>query len=77
MIKIVVDPSLRNQLERLSEPAQLCDESGKVLGQFVPRPKSGGFIESPISREELERRKQSTERHTTQEVLRHLRDSGA
>jgi hypothetical protein len=72
MIKIVVDPSLRNQLERLSEPAQLCDESGKVLGQFVPRPKSGGFIEAPISREELERRKQSSVWHTTEEVVKGL-----
>jgi hypothetical protein len=75
MIKIVVDPSLRSQLERLSEPAQLCDESGKILGQFVPRPKSGRFIESPVSRGEMNRRKASTEWYTTEEVLKDLRDA--
>jgi hypothetical protein len=73
MIKIVVDPILRNQLERLSEPAQLCDESGKLLGQFVPTPSADEFEEPPISREELNRRKASTEWYTTEEVLKHLR----
>jgi hypothetical protein len=72
MAKIVIDPTLARQLERLIEPTEFCDETGKVLGEFVPRSKNGGFVESPISREEMERRKQSTKWYTTEEVLRHL-----
>jgi hypothetical protein len=44
----------------------------KLLGQFVPTPSADEFEEPPISREELNRRKASTEWYTTEEVLKHL-----
>ena len=72
MTRIIVDPILRAQLEKLSGPAHLCDETGRVFGRFVPEARLETFVESPISREEIERRKQSTEWYTTEEVLKRL-----
>jgi hypothetical protein len=36
MIRIVVDAEMREQLKDLTEPLDLCDESGRVLGRLIP-----------------------------------------
>jgi hypothetical protein len=75
MTRITVDETLRGKLHNLSEPVELCDESGKVLGRLYPTLDLSQYepLEPQISREELERRKQSKEkRYTTAEVLAHL-----
>jgi hypothetical protein len=36
MSKITLDPALRAKLNGLTERLEVCDESGKVVGQFLP-----------------------------------------
>jgi hypothetical protein len=55
MTKIVIDAALRGKLSGLKEAAQLIDESGHVLGDFLParNPKNR---EPQIDEEEVKRR---------------------
>jgi hypothetical protein len=79
MKKVVVDAVLRKKLLTITEPVELCDESGKVLGHFLPTidlsvdeiDLSEFALDRPLaSDEELERRSQSNEKiYTTAEVL--------
>jgi hypothetical protein len=74
MSRIVVDAELRNRLLNLMEPLEFCDESGRVLGRFLP---AGDPSEHPpsgpeVGDEELERRAKSDKWYTTDEVLAHL-----
>jgi hypothetical protein len=73
--QIIVDPNLSNQLLALSQPAELCDRSGQVLGRFVPLINLSEWepLSPDISEEEVDRRAKSNEkRYTTAEVLAHL-----
>jgi hypothetical protein len=36
MTRIILDAGLRQKLNNLREPLELCDESGRVLGRFTP-----------------------------------------
>ena len=36
MNKVVLDPSTRSSLNGLDQSVEVCDESGKTLGYFVP-----------------------------------------
>jgi hypothetical protein len=75
MTRILADESLRNKLYNLSEPLEICDDAGRVLGRYLPTidPSRYEVLESPISKEELLRRKKSKGKtYTTAEVLRHL-----
>ncbi len=73
MTRIVVDATLEEKLTRSSEPLELCDEAGNVLGRFIPnidweaierdRPK--------LTEEELRLREQETGMSTA-ELLAHL-----
>lgn len=74
MARIVVDPQLQEQLHALTEPAELCDEQGRVIGRFVPQLDIGSYmpLTPQVSEDELRRREQSTEWFTTAEVLDHL-----
>jgi hypothetical protein len=59
----------------LSQPLELCDESGRVLGRFLPTidPAHYDGLDPQISREEFERRKRNKgNTYTTAEVLDHL-----
>jgi hypothetical protein len=68
MTKIILDTKLRDQLPDLSRPFAVCDETGIVVGRFIP-----AAMEPPISREEIDRRKQNKgQTYTTAEVLAHL-----
>ena len=68
MTKITLDPILRHTLPDLSQPFALCDEAGNLLGRFIP-----ASLEPPLSRQEIDRRKQNKGRtYTTAEVLAHL-----
>jgi hypothetical protein len=59
MTQIVIDADLLGRLNGLKGPAELCDESGRLLGHFVPavdepiRPEPGDGC--PFTPEELER----------------------
>jgi hypothetical protein len=75
MSRIIVDAALREKLSGLTEVVELCDESGRVLGRFLPKLDRAHYenLEPQISKEELQRRRQSKERtYTTAEVLAHL-----
>ena len=46
MVKITVDESLRDQLDAVRDPIELCDSSGQTLGHFVPSPNRPGMVAS-------------------------------
>ncbi len=76
MTKIIVDPSLRTKLDNLTQPVELCDESGRVLGRFLPTfdPSMYEGLDPQISKEELQRRKQfKGKSYTTEEILAYLK----
>jgi hypothetical protein len=73
--RITLDSELRTRLLNLDHPLELCDESGQVLARVLPTldPSQYEGLESQISRDELERRKQNKGKtYTTTEVLAHL-----
>jgi hypothetical protein len=75
MTQVVVDGALLSKLQELAEPVELCDKAGRVLGRFLPviDPSQYEGLEPQISKEELQRRKQSKGKtYTTAEVLAHL-----
>jgi hypothetical protein len=76
MTRITVDEFLIRKLHNLSEPLELCDGSGRVLGQFVPSFDLSKYEpwEPEFSEEELRAEEESNgKRYTTAEVLAHLR----
>jgi hypothetical protein len=75
MTQVVLDASAVNQLNNLTHPVELCDSSGRVLGEFVPRIDMSEWepVSPAASEEELDRREQANEkRYTTAEVLAYL-----
>jgi hypothetical protein len=74
--RVTIDAAFSNQLRTVTTVAELCDPSGRVLGQFIPTadPVEWEIVGPEFSEEELERAEQSTEWYTTEEVLEHLRN---
>jgi hypothetical protein len=56
--KVILDRTALATLGRLNEGAEVCDESGKVLGFFTPLSNAALYegVDAPISAEELKRR---------------------
>jgi hypothetical protein len=74
MTNIVVDAALTQKLAGLSHPVQLCDEQGRVLGEFCPAVDRSLYqgVDSPLSPAELDRRERETGGYTTEELLQRL-----
>lgn len=74
MTRITLDPDLSSRLCALGQTAELCDPSGRLLGRFVPVLDLSEWepMTPEISEEELDRRQQSTDWYTTQQVLERL-----
>jgi hypothetical protein len=75
MTRITLDSDLRHKLLNLSQPLELCDESGRVLARVLPTidPSPYEGLEPQISKEELQRRKQQKGKtYSTAEVLAYL-----
>ncbi len=75
MTQIILDEVLRNKLQHLAEPLELCDQSGRVVARVFPMVDLSGYEprEPQVSEEELDRRELANEkRYTTAEVLAHL-----
>ena len=75
MTKVTLDATLRDKLLNLTQPLEICDEEGQILGRLFPLPDLSQYEpwEPDINEEELRRREQSGEkRYTTAEVLAHL-----
>src|SRR5262249_49366619 len=75
MTQIVLDATLASKLHDLTQAVELCDPSGRVLGQFIPAVDMSEWepITPDVSEEELDRRERSNEkRYTTAEVIAYL-----
>jgi hypothetical protein len=75
MTRLVLDSELREKLRNLTEPLELCDESGRLLAHLTPaiRLAHSETIEPRISSEELLRRQQNkSQTSTTAKVLAYL-----
>ena len=75
MTQVVVNEALRGLLHNLSQPLELCDESGRVLGRVFPVLDLSQYEpwEPPFSEDDLQRQEQANEkRYTTAEVLAHV-----
>jgi hypothetical protein len=75
MTRVIIDEILRSKLHNLTEPLELCDPSGRVLGHLVPAVDLSDYEpwEPHFSDEEFRRQEQSDEkRYTTAELFAHL-----
>ena len=74
MNRIVVDADLLQRLHNLKQPLELIDSTGTILAVVRPLSDDGAYElhEPPIDEAELERRANSDEWFTTDEVIRHL-----
>ncbi len=73
MMRVILDAQMRSKLLDLTEPLDLCDETGRALGTFRPlatRPPNG-YVEEPLSEEEWRQREQGPG-YTTEEVIAFL-----
>jgi hypothetical protein len=70
MIQITVDAVTGSQFRDAYEPAQVCDEEGRVLGYFTPTadPSMYESVEPPSSDEELLRRANAGGGRTWREI---------
>jgi hypothetical protein len=76
MTAIVVDKVTSDKLRSANDVSEIRDESGKLLGRFVPAPASVIYIvEGEIpSDEELSRRMREGKRHTPEQVMQRLQE---
>ena len=75
MIQVVVDQAMQTKLHNFSQPVELCDLAGRVLGRVFPAGDLTQYepLVPQVSEEELDRREKTNEkRYTTTEVLAHL-----
>jgi hypothetical protein len=78
MTKIFVDLATRKKLNDLREPADLVDESGKILAHLTPAVDLTKWtpVDPGLSDEELERRRHEPD-YSTVEVLCYILDRAA
>lgn len=75
MTKILVDETLRTKLHDLTQPLELCDAEGHILGRFTPVLDPALYdLEPPFTEEEIKQRllEKGGKTYTTAEVLAHL-----
>ena len=74
MVRVTVDAAFCSQLGGLDSPLELCDETGRVVGHFIPQQDRSIYegVESPVSDEELERRFRDESGRPLDDILRDL-----
>ena len=75
MGKITIDADLLAKLRTLTQPMELCEPSGRVVGKFLPTldPSEWDSVEPQISDEEIQRRLRAKGKtYSTAQVLAHL-----
>jgi len=74
MNRIIVDQATVAKFDALDEVAELCDNSGRILGFFTPSQNHSLYegVESPISAEEFDRRVQEGGGRTLKEIMADL-----
>jgi hypothetical protein len=62
MEKLILDPALRDKLNGLDREVELCDETGRTLGHYLPveeyRKLVLASLKVRLTEEEIERRRQ-------------------
>lgn len=75
MTRIVLKPDLAAVLQQQPSEVQLCDESGRTLGYFLPGSLSGYInSECPYPPEELAEAAKQTTGRPLADILRDLRE---
>ena len=74
MVRVTIDETFRSKLGSLDSPLELCDESGRVVGHFIPEQDRSIYegVECPISDEELERRLSEDTGRPLEDILQDL-----
>ena len=76
MTKIVADKRLREQLNGFKDPVEVCDESGRTIGRYLPEDKYKELLsaadELPLSESEIARRRQERGGRTLTEIWKSL-----
>ena len=75
MPQVILEAGVSSRLNSLTQPTELCDPSGRVIGRFVPLINLSEWepVSPDISEAELDRRAKSNEtRFATAEVLARL-----
>ncbi len=76
MTKVIVDNTLRAKLNGFRDHVELCDESGRTVGHFLPEAVYNKLlyasVEIPLTQEEIERRRQETGGRTLPEIWKSL-----
>ncbi len=77
MTRVIADEGLKSKLKDFSESLEICDESGKILGDFQPLPVHDpdiyAWAKTEFSDEEIEKARKDPVSYTTVEVLEYLR----
>jgi hypothetical protein len=76
MTRVVIDQLIRSKFSNLAEQVELCDETGRTVGYFLPAELHHELLrawaKSDISDEELERRRNEPGGATLQDIWRRL-----
>jgi len=72
MERITINDNLRAQLDTCSVLTEICDQTGRTLGHFVPASASGRSDDCPYSDEELARMQQEDGGRTLPEIWKSL-----
>jgi hypothetical protein len=74
MGRVTIDQALRSKLGSFESPLELCDETGRVVGHFIPVEDRSIYegVESPVSNEELDRRLREESGRPLDDILRDL-----
>jgi hypothetical protein len=74
MSQVVVDAATRTKLLQVAGRAEICDESGELLGDFIPKTAAEPLVpwDPSITKEELDQRAQSARGRSLSEVLKGL-----
>lgn len=76
MSRLILNDAFSHQLGQFTNPVELCDQSGKALGHFVPSGLSwAGVLKGdgcPYSPDELARMQRETGGRTLAEIWRRL-----
>lgn len=74
MSRLLIDAMLPTKLKSLSEPVELVDDSGRVVGTYLPQidPKQWTDLEPKVSDDELDRRAKKGGGRSLADILRDL-----
>lgn len=79
MSRVILDHQLRSKLNGVDEQVEFCDESGNIVGRFVPealyRELLVAWSKSRLSDEELARRRQEPRGRPLAEIWKSLGQS--